>query len=48
MAKDIPTNDMKALAKIIEDWVSTRPYDKALTYEVVEKSEKGLETDLIP
>jgi hypothetical protein len=43
MAKSYPTRDPKALGDLIQSYCSTRPYDKALTYEVVEKSDRAYE-----
>jgi predicted ArsR family transcriptional regulator len=42
-AKDITERDMKAMAKFMESYTSMPPWDKAMKYEVVEKSDKVLE-----
>lgn len=43
MAKNYPVRDPKALGDLIQGYCATPPYDKALTYEVVEKSERAYE-----
>jgi len=41
MAKDIPKRDIKAYAAMMEGMMATAPYNKAITYEVVEASDKA-------
>jgi len=43
MAKDYPTRDPKALGDLVQNYLSTPPFDKAMTYETVEKSDKAFE-----
>jgi hypothetical protein len=43
MAKSLPARDMNAFAEFIDGLMKTKPYDKTLKYEVVEKSPKALE-----
>jgi len=43
MAKDLPKKDIKTFASLMESMLNTTPYDKALTYETVEKSDKVFE-----
>jgi len=44
IAKDSPKRDMTAFADLMEKVLGSFPYSKALTYEVVEKTEKVFET----
>jgi len=51
MVKDLPTRDMKALSALWQRVLATPPFDKALTYEIVEQSDKVLElkfTECLP
>ena len=43
MAKDMSKRDMKAFADLLGNFMSTPPFDKAFSFEVVEKSEKAFE-----
>ncbi len=43
MVKDIPDRDINSFAMLFEDYLSTPPFDKALSAQVVEKSEKVFE-----
>jgi hypothetical protein len=43
VAKDLPARDMNAFADFMEGFMKTKPYDKALKYEVVEKTPKVFE-----
>ena len=43
MAKSYTSRDPKALGDLIQGWLATPPYDKAVTYEVVEKSDRAYE-----
>ena len=52
MVKDLPTRDIKALSTLLAErsW-RTPPFDKTLTYEIVEQSDKVLElkyTECLP
>lgn len=42
-AKDMPKRDMKAFATMMDGMMATAPYNKAVTYEVVERSDKAYE-----
>ncbi|OGD36133.1 MAG: hypothetical protein A2V45_12560 [Candidatus Aminicenantes bacterium RBG_19FT_COMBO_58_17] len=44
IAKDSPKRDMTAFADLMVNVLGSFPYNKALTYEVVEKTEKVFET----
>ena len=44
IAKDSPKRDMSAFADLMVNVLGSFPYNKALTYEVVEKTEKVFET----
>ena len=51
MVKDLPTRDIKALSALWQRVLATPPFDKALTYEIVEQSDKVLElkyTECLP
>jgi len=43
MTKDLPKKDMAALADFTINMVNTFPYNKALTYEITEKTDKVFE-----
>ena len=43
MVKDLPARDMNAFADLMDGFMKTKPYDKALKYEVVEKTPQALE-----
>ncbi len=50
-AKDLPNRDMKAFADLMQNLMSTPPFDKAFTYEFVENTDKVLEmkvTECLP
>jgi len=42
-AKDIPKRDMKSFKAMMDGMMATAPYNKAITYEVVESSDKAYE-----
>jgi len=42
-SKGIAVRDMNALARFFDDYLATPPWNKAMKYEVVEKSDKVLE-----
>jgi len=44
MAKDSPKRDMAAFADLIMNVLNSFPYNKALTFEIIEKTEKVFET----
>ena len=44
IAEDSPKRDMMAFANLIVSVLGSFPYNKALTYEIVEKTEKVFET----
>jgi hypothetical protein len=51
MVKDVPTRDIEALSALWQRVLGTPPFDKALTYEIVDQSEKVLElkfTECLP
>lgn len=51
MAKDLPKRDMKAFAGLMQNWMSTPPFDKAFTYEFTENTDTVLEmkvTECLP
>lgn len=51
MTKDLPRKDIKAFSKFLGDLISTPPYDKAFTCEIVEQSDNVLEmkyTECLP
>ncbi len=43
VTKDLPKKDMAALADFMTSFLNSSPYNKALTYEFTEKSDKVLE-----
>jgi hypothetical protein len=43
MTKNLPKKDMAALADFLNGMVNTFPYNKALTYEITEKTDKVFE-----
>jgi len=43
VTKDLPKKDMAALADFMTGFLNSSPYNKALTYEITEKSDKVLE-----
>jgi hypothetical protein len=43
MTKDMPKRDMKAFGAMMDGMMATAPYNKAITYEVVESSDKAYE-----
>jgi hypothetical protein len=50
-ARDMPTRDIKALSALMQNLLGTPPFDKALSYEIVEQSDKVLElkfTECLP
>ena len=51
MAKDMPARDIKALSALLRSMLGMPPLDKAVSYEIVEQSEKVLElkfTECLP
>ena len=43
MAKDYPTRDAKTFGDLVRSFLSTPPFDKAMTSEIVERSDKAYE-----
>jgi hypothetical protein len=43
IAKDYPARDPKAFGDLLRSYLSTPPFDKAMTSEIVEKSDKAYE-----
>ncbi|MFQ6110075.1 MAG: L-2-amino-thiazoline-4-carboxylic acid hydrolase [Candidatus Aminicenantales bacterium] len=43
MTKDLPKKDMEALADFMNSFLNSSPYNKALTYEIIKKTDKELE-----
>ncbi len=43
MTKNLPKKDMAALADFLKGMINTFPYNKALTYEITEKTDKVFE-----
>jgi hypothetical protein len=43
MTVDWPKHDIAGMAKLLRDWISTPPWDTALTYEVSVQTDKVLE-----
>jgi hypothetical protein len=51
MARDVPTRDIKSWSAVLQKMLGTPPFDKALTCEVVEQTDRALEmkyTECLP